>query len=47
MITPKLISIFIEGTILFVDNGKLNSLDAWYLIIHYGSIIIGSYDKPY
>ena len=42
MITPKLISIFIEGTLLFADNGKLNSLDAQYLIIHYGSLIIGS-----
>ena len=44
MITPKLISILIEGTLLFADNGKLNTLDAQYLIIHYGSLIIGSSD---
>ncbi|KAM3136087.1 hypothetical protein pb186bvf_011892 [Paramecium bursaria] len=47
MITPKLISILIEGTLLFADNGKLNTLDAQYLIIHYGSLIIGSSDQPY
>lgn len=42
METPKLVSIFIEGQLIFADNGKLNSLDAQYLIIHYGSMIIGS-----
>ncbi|KAM3130389.1 hypothetical protein pb186bvf_017488 [Paramecium bursaria] len=47
METPKLISIFIEGQLLFADNGKLNSLDAQYLIIHQGSMIIGSQEQPY
>ena len=47
METPKLISIFIEGTLLFADNGKLNTLDAQYLIIHYGSLMIGKSEKPY
>ena len=38
MITPKLVSIFVEGTLLFADNGNENSLDANYIIIHYGKL---------
>ena len=47
MQTPKLISLFIEGTLLFADNGKLNTLEAQYLIIHYGNLINGTPEKPY
>ncbi|KAM3142669.1 hypothetical protein pb186bvf_005328 [Paramecium bursaria] len=47
IVTPKLISLFIEGSLLFADNGRLNSLDAQYLILHQGSLIIGSKENPY
>ncbi|KAM3144665.1 hypothetical protein pb186bvf_003272 [Paramecium bursaria] len=47
MVTPKLVSIFVEGILTFADNGYQNSLDANYIIIHYGKLQIGSKQKPY
>lgn len=45
--TPILNAVIVEGVLIFSDEVDYLSFDAYYLIVRFGKLVIGTEKRPY